>query len=323
MAKFLSEKELYPAVKEKSAKTKDVLWVCSPYLGYGAHEVFSEEIGRTPPGDVRFIFKLSMRPVKRGVVNPHEIEYIQKHLKGCKIKTNDIFHSKIYIFDDSAVITSANLSKTAFGKNIEAGVLLNGAQFTKAKRFFENLWKRSDPIKNLNDFKRAWRTTKGTGNKGDLRTKTKVKPHTSIQAWDENLENKWLVHITDETDRETERSIYEATNWKESGELVTDLRRATYNSVGTGDIIYLQIDYEENQKPKIEKGKVIDKRMVETDRGGKYHLAYESIVEKKIEKSKLEQWLEESKIGNYRDAVLLNNQQAKSLEQAYKKPSPK
>jgi hypothetical protein len=100
--------------------------------------------------------------------------------------------------------------------------------------------------------------------------------------------------------------------------LLSDLNFKTYNSVGTGDIIYLQTDYAKNRKPEIEKGQVIDKREVETGRGGKYHLAYIPIKERKIEKSELAKWLEESKISNY--PVVLNNQHVKWLEQQlYKK----
>lgn len=315
MAKFLSEKELYPEVRERSAQTKNVLWVCSPYLGLNAHEVFSQEIAKNPPKDVRFIFKLEMQSVKKGAVNPHEIEYFQKHVKKCKIKTNNTFHSKIYVFDGSALVASANLSKKAFEKSIEAGVILTGEQVKKVKRRFKRLWKSSDPIENLDDYKKAWAIAAGARDKSDYHSKPKVKAHTTVDLWDEEIENKWLLHITGETSKKTQRLIHEATNWTENEELVSDLNFETFNSLGTGDIIYLQIDYEKNRVPEIEKGRVIDKQEVETGSGGSYHVAYTSIKKKKVEKSMLAECLEELRIENSREEVPLSNQQAKLLEQ--------
>jgi hypothetical protein len=315
MAKFLSEKELYPTVKERSAQTKNVLWVCSPYLGLNAHEVFSEEIAKNPPKHVRFIFKLEKRSVEKGAVNPHEIEYFKKHVKKCKIKTNNTFHSKIYIFDDSALVTSANLSKAAFEKSIEAGVILTGEQVKKVKRRFERLWKSSDPIKNLDDYKKAWKTATGARDKGDYHSKPKVKAHTTVDPWDEEIENKWLLRITGETSKRTQGLVEEATKWKENEGLVSDLSFKAFNSLGTSDIIYLQIDYEKNRVPEIEKGRIIDKREVETGSGGNYHAAYKSIKKKKVEKNVLAECLKELRIEKSQEGVPLSNQQGKLLEQ--------
>lgn len=145
MAQFLSKSELYPLIIEKSAKTRNILWVCSPYVGDKAHEIFSQKIVETPPNDIRFIFKLNRQSVRRGEVNPYEIEYLNDHFRNGIVRTNDTFHAKVYIFDDSALVTSANLSRTAFERNIEAGVLLEGKQVRKVKGFFEELWKNSKP----------------------------------------------------------------------------------------------------------------------------------------------------------------------------------
>jgi phosphatidylserine/phosphatidylglycerophosphate/cardiolipin synthase-like enzyme len=193
MARFLTEKELYPEVKKRSKQTKNILWVCSPYLGTNAHEIFSEEIAKNPPKDIRLLFRLEKRLVEKGMVNPNEIEYFQMHIKNCQIRTNSIFHSKIYIFDDSALVTSANLSKTAFEKSIEAGVILTGQQVEKVKRRFERLWETSGPIGDLDDYKKAWKTTPMTSNTGDNHSKPKVKNHTNVVAWDEDTENKLLT----------------------------------------------------------------------------------------------------------------------------------
>jgi len=81
MAQFLSKNELYPLILEKSAKTRNILWVCSPYVGDNAHKIFSQKIVETPPNDIRFIFKLNHQSVRRGEVNPYEIEYLIDHFR--------------------------------------------------------------------------------------------------------------------------------------------------------------------------------------------------------------------------------------------------
>ena len=59
MARFLCNTELYEIILQKSLDTRNILWVCSPSLGLGAHRVFSQEILKNPPADIRFIFQVN------------------------------------------------------------------------------------------------------------------------------------------------------------------------------------------------------------------------------------------------------------------------
>ena len=94
-----------------------------------------------------------------------------EHFRNSSIKSHDTFHSKIYIFSDSALVTSANLTKTAFESNVEAGVLLDGLQVSEVKSFFEkSLW---DKAKTQNVLK-TLRITRGFGTKGERANPTVI-----------------------------------------------------------------------------------------------------------------------------------------------------
>src|SRR4030042_6451186 len=86
MAKFLSCSELYETIQQKSSQTKNSLWVCSAQLGSGAHNIFSQEILKKPPSDIRFLFQLNDASIQLGQINPYEIQYLAEHLDGATVK---------------------------------------------------------------------------------------------------------------------------------------------------------------------------------------------------------------------------------------------
>jgi len=316
MARFLSEKELYPTILKNSANAKNIFWVCSPYLGLDSHEVFSQKIMETPPKDIRFVFRLNMLSVRRGEVNPYEIEYFMEHFRRSSIKTNDLFHSKVYIFDDVALVTSANLSKSAFQTNIEVGVLLQQEQVKKAKIFFESLWKISKPIRNLDGYKSAWNKAKAKRKTSeDQYSKRPITPHTRIKPWNEDTANKWFMRITKEITKKTENAIYKDTQWARKFGLVSDIKRKTFESLRLGDIVYI-FDFTGRRKNvvKIEEAKIKDKRKIETDEGN-YHFIYEKMKTSKIEKSEFNQLIKKAKLGKA-DEKMLDRKQANILKEA-------
>jgi len=67
-----------------------------------------------------------------------------KHLKG--------LHAKIYIIDDNVIITSANLTKTAFTMRHEMGVLIKGKEAEKPIEIFSKWWRESDCMPDLKEF---------------------------------------------------------------------------------------------------------------------------------------------------------------------------
>jgi len=56
-------------------------------------------------------------------------------------------HAKVYLFDDqSAVVTSANLTRKALESNLEVGVHLSGAAATPLISWFDSLWYKADKL---------------------------------------------------------------------------------------------------------------------------------------------------------------------------------
>jgi len=316
MARFLSEKELYPTVLKNSANAKNILWVCSPYLGLDSHEVFSQKIMETPPKNIRFVFRLNTLAVRRGEVNPYEIEYFMEHFRRSSIRTNDTFHSKIYIFDDSALVTSANLSKRAFQTSIEAGVLLQQEQVKRVKSFFERLWKTSKPIRNLDGYKSAWNKARGKRKTSEEQySQRSISPHTRIKPWNEDAANKWFMLVTEEMTEKTENAIYKATHWARKHGLLANLKHKTYESLKLGDIVYI-FNFTDKSKNlvKIEEARVKDKRDIKTD-DGNCHFVYEKMNGSSIKKDEFSQLIKKAKLGKA-DEKILNRKQTNILREA-------
>jgi len=271
MTRFLSEKELYPVVRQLSSKSEDVFWVASPYLGLRAHQVFSHKIVDAPPKDVRFIFGLDERAVGEGAVNPHEIEYFQKLFDNRNIRTNSALHAKLYIFDKKALVTSANLSQTAFQRNIEVGALVEGEQVEKIKRFYVKLWNDSDPIGNLDNYKKIWdraRRTKEWDESSGIYRKSKRR-HTKIEPWGEQFLG-WIIPVFEEMKPETASKVRRATGWKPPN-WITGIDREIFDLMKKGHVVFLVNMF--SKRKTLSMVRVKDKQRVETEEGD-YHFAY-------------------------------------------------
>jgi len=283
MTRFLSEKELYPVVRQLSSKSEDVFWVASPYLGLRAHQVFSHKIVDAPPKDVRFIFGLDERAVREGAVNPHEIEYFQKLFNNRNIRTNSTFHAKLYVFDKKALVTSANLSQTAFQRNVEVGALVEGEQVEKIKRFYEKLWNDSDPIGNLDKYKKICdkaRRTKEWDESSGIYRKSKRR-HTKIEPWDERFLG-WIISFHEKMKPGTVSEVRRATGWKRNW--ITGIDREIFDLMKKRHIVFL-VDMFSRRKT-LSMVRVKDKRRVETGEG-EYHFAYKPQKDAKVDTDKI------------------------------------
>ena len=235
MPRFLSCKELYETIQQKSKETKDILWVCSPNLGADAHEVFSQEILKSPPADICFVFKVTDLAIKSGDVNPYELQYLMEHFNGENVKLHDNFNSNIYIFDNSALITSATLTQPSFESSVETGVLLDGSEVDEIKSFFSNLWESAKTVRELQKLKKMWNTEK-IENLGDSK---KIKPHTKILNWTDDYVSKWYFTIPDVLSKNVERKIKKETNWASDLSVVADIGPNCFKNIKLGDLAFL------------------------------------------------------------------------------------
>lgn len=307
MVRFVSCTELYDTIQKMSLESKEILWVCSPYLGSDAHQVFSQEILKNPPTDIRFVFRVNDVAVKRGEVNPYEVQYFMEHFKSSSVKSNDNFHSKIYIFDKTALVTSANLTKTAFESNIEAGVLLDGPEVDEVKSFFErSLWENAKPIKDVKKYTKMWNVIKKSDPPSSYSKKTKA--HTKIKDWTDDYVDTWYFVITDALSKKTERKIKKETNWSNRLSLVGDIGPNSFKQLKLGDLAFIANLNKKRGKIEVELARIFDKSRVETDEGD-LHFAYDIEKTYLLERDRFYDMLKRASIGSKTWEIALNKNQ--------------
>ena len=324
MVKFLSCNELYEAIQKKSQETKDVLWVCSPNLGLDAHEVFSQEVLKNQVADIRFVFKVTDLAVKSGCVNPNEIQYLMENFRGSIVKSHDNFNCNIYIFDNSALITSANLTKPAFESSVETGLLLEGSEVDEVKGFFTNLWENAKVVRELQKLKKTWNAEKNVIS-GDSK---KTKPHTSIRNWTDECASSWYFTIPDVLSKNVERKIKKEANWTSDLSVVADIGPTCFKNIKLGDLAFLANLKKTRGKVEVDLVRIFDKGTVETDEGD-YHFAYR--VEKifLLERKRFYEMLVNATIGSKTWGAQLSETQVRWMNETLlsrktkKPPKPK
>jgi hypothetical protein len=319
MARFLSCSELYETIQQMSLETKDVLWVCSPKIGLDSHEVFSQEILKNPPSDIRFIFRVNEDAVKNGETNPYEIQFLSEHFKNCIVKSYDNFHSQIYIFDKSALITSAKLAKGDFESNIESGVLLDGSQVDEVKRFFTILWQNAKQTKELKNYKNIWNISK---KKTTTKTSRKTNAHTKIKQWTDDYASTWYFAKPEQISKKVERKIMKETNWSTNLTVMADLSPGPFKLIKLGDLVFVANLQKRQRKIPVEFAKIFDKTKVETDEGD-MHFAYETRKTYLIERNRFYEMLQNTTIGSKNSEILLNEYQLKQIAKTLSPSKPK
>jgi hypothetical protein len=310
MAKFLYNTQLYETILQKSSETKEILLVCSTSIGSDAHKVFSQEILKNPPVDIRFIFRLNESAVKMGEVNPYEIQYLLEHFKGIKIKYSEHFHSEFYIFDNSALLTSASLTKAAFESDFEAGVLLEGTEAEQVKAFFNDcLWNSANSIGDLKKYKQMWNLTQKTAKKSNIK---KAKPHTKIEEWTKAANvSTWFIGVAKRISPKFERQIKKETNWQASLSIVGDIGYHAFTQIKIGDYAYIA-DLSKRGKIVIDFGRIFDRARVETDEGD-LHIAFESEKNYVLRREKFFEMLKNANIRSKTSEIALNNDQLNQI----------
>jgi hypothetical protein len=309
MHRLLRKTELYETILQKSLGAKEILWVCSPSLGSGAHRVFSQEILKNTPADTRFIFRVNDFAVKEGEFNPYEIQYLMEHFKGAKIKSNENFNSNIYIFDNSALLTSATLTEEAFENNIEVGILLEGSDVEEIKSFFnESLWNTSKPMGELKKYKIIWNLAHKTVKKANLK---KIKDHTKIRDWTNASVNTWFIWVSHWISSKSEHKIKKETNWQTNLSVLGDVGYNFFSHVKLGDLAYIA-DLSKRGKIGIELVQIFDKARVETDEGD-LHGAFETEKTYALKREPFYEMLKNANIRFKTSETILNDNQLNQI----------
>lgn len=133
--KILTGNRLVNGLRELCDKVSSRIWIASPYIGNfnAVCRVLGNKWLNDPGVSVRLMSdtaelgKLSIETIKR-----FESRGVVKNLRG--------LHAKIYIIDDRAFLTSANLTATAFSKRYEVGCLLPIKESERIIRVYQSWW---------------------------------------------------------------------------------------------------------------------------------------------------------------------------------------
>lgn len=308
MAKFLYNAQLYETILQKSSEAKETMLVCTTSVDSGSHMVFSQEILKNTPADIRFLFGINDSAVKRGKINPYEIQYMLEHFKGINVKSSDYFHSNIYIFDNSAIMTSATLTKSAFESNNEAGVLLEGEEAEQAKVFFNDcLWASAKSIGDLKKYKQTWNLAQKTAKNSSK----KVKVHTEIKDWSIAINSTWFIGVQKWISPKFERKIKKETNWPSNLSVIGDIGYNAFLQLKLGDNVYIA-DTSKRGNIGIELVRITDKARVETDEGD-YHAAFETQKTYKLQREQFFEMLKNANIKSKTSETILNSDQLNQI----------
>jgi hypothetical protein len=96
--------------------------------------------------DVRLLTYISKMDIIAGASSLDSLTALIEAGVQCRyISKKPRLHAKVYLFDDqSAVVTSANLTRKALDENLEVGVHLSGVAVTHLIGWFDKLWKEAD-----------------------------------------------------------------------------------------------------------------------------------------------------------------------------------
>lgn len=135
--KNLTGQELVDTLRKTCDKATKRLWVASPFVGHWA--TIRRILGRKWIDDPGFSVRLITDMLNANNFNYETLKYFYnrgaiKEIKG--------LHAKIYIIDNDALITSANLTNTAFSKRYEVGVFLYNGEAKEIIDLYKNWWEK-------------------------------------------------------------------------------------------------------------------------------------------------------------------------------------
>lgn len=113
------------------------LWIASPYIG--SWRAVTRILGATwQKVDVKLLIDK-----ESGILAQDTIEKFAAHRP---IRSLKGLHAKLYIVDDSVLLTSANLTECAFTRRYEAGLVLTDAYARALVSLYKDLWDRGEDV---------------------------------------------------------------------------------------------------------------------------------------------------------------------------------
>jgi hypothetical protein len=134
--------ELAKNLRALCDKAEERLWIASPFVG--AWSAIRKILGRRWFDNSNISVRLL---TDASNPNNFDLRTIRIFNQRGEIKSLNGLHAKIYIIDNNVLVTSANLTGTAFSKRYEVGIPLTGLQAQEAQTLYLNWWEHlAEPI---------------------------------------------------------------------------------------------------------------------------------------------------------------------------------
>lgn len=133
--KVLFGNDLVKELRIQCDNVSSKLWLAVHFIG--CEESFRKIIGKQWLLKKSLSIRLLLDLTHFKNINPEVIEIFNK--MGA-VKLLKGLHAKVYIIDDKCILTSANLTETAFFKRYEIGVLLEGAEAKDVIDIYQKWW---------------------------------------------------------------------------------------------------------------------------------------------------------------------------------------
>jgi len=134
-------KQLVSELRKNCDNIAERLWIAVPFIG-GLGAV-RKIIGRQWIDNPNLSVRLLTDTNEINNLNSETIEMFQdqgeiRHISG--------LHAKVFISDGKCLVTSANLTNTAFSKRHEIGIFLDEKESLDAISIFEEWWEKAEPV---------------------------------------------------------------------------------------------------------------------------------------------------------------------------------
>lgn len=140
---ILYEQNLVNKIRELADNTQKRIRIVSPFIG--SWSAIEKILGRKWITDTNIEIKLLTDIRNENLI---DVDSINEFRHRADIRTLSGLHAKIYIFDNSAVISSANLTGTAFSKRYEIGIVDNTV-LSELENLFNSWWNKAQKVDSL------------------------------------------------------------------------------------------------------------------------------------------------------------------------------
>jgi len=139
--KILHGQQLVNELRKLSDNVKNRIWISAPYIGNpnSIGKILGKRWFDSPSINIKLLTDVS----DLSCIDTQTLQLF--HNRG-QVKTLLGLHAKIYIIDNTCLITSANLTSTAFSKRYEIGIICNSNQSKLTIDIFEEWWSKSKNI---------------------------------------------------------------------------------------------------------------------------------------------------------------------------------